>query len=68
MLSRAPTTITFSNEAMKANLLRLQNEWEAYQSNHSVMLFTDIWPPFLNWSNGGTRRVRQATVLVGRCT
>jgi hypothetical protein len=34
MLSRAPTTITFSNEAMKANLLRLQNEWEAYQSNH----------------------------------
>jgi hypothetical protein len=34
MLSRAPTTITFSNEAMKVNLLRLQNEWEAYQSNH----------------------------------
>ena len=35
MLVRAPNTIPFSTEAMKANLLRLQNEWEAVQASHS---------------------------------
>jgi hypothetical protein len=32
MLGREPTTIPFSTEAMKANLLRLQNEWDTYQA------------------------------------
>ena len=31
----------------------------------SEMLFMDISPPFSSWSSGGTRRVRQAAVLVG---
>ena len=32
MLGREPTAISFSAEAMRANLLRLQNEWETYQT------------------------------------
>ena len=32
MLGSEPTAIPFSAEAMKANLLRLQNEWETYQA------------------------------------
>ena len=31
VLFREPTTIPFSTAALKANLLRLENEWEAYQ-------------------------------------
>jgi hypothetical protein len=34
MLTREPDTIPFSTEALKANLLRLQNEWEAVQASH----------------------------------
>ena len=33
MLGRKPTTIPFSTEAMGANLLRLQNEWETVQTS-----------------------------------
>lgn len=33
MLRRAPGTIPFSTEALKANLLRLQNEWETVQAS-----------------------------------
>ena len=33
MLGREPTDIPFSAEAMKAALLRLQNEWETVQSS-----------------------------------
>jgi len=32
MLGREPTTVPFSTEALKANLLRLQNEWETVQA------------------------------------
>jgi DNA-binding PucR family transcriptional regulator len=35
MLSRAPDTIPFSTDAMRANLLRLQNDWEAVQASRS---------------------------------
>ena len=34
MLDRERTTISFSTEALLANLLRLQNEWEAVQASH----------------------------------
>jgi hypothetical protein len=34
MQGNEPTTIPFSTEAMKANLLRLQTEWEKFQSTH----------------------------------
>ena len=33
MLGREPPTIPFSAEALKANLLRLENEWEAAQAS-----------------------------------
>jgi hypothetical protein len=33
MLTREPSAIPFSTEAMKATLLRLQNEWEAVQAS-----------------------------------
>ena len=32
MLGREPTPIPFSTEALRASLLRLQNEWETYQT------------------------------------
>ena len=32
---REPITIPFSTEALKANLLRLENEWEMVQASHS---------------------------------
>ena len=32
MHGREPTAIPFSTEALRANLLRLENEWEAYQT------------------------------------
>ena len=32
MPGREPTAIPFSTEALRANLLRLQNEWETYQT------------------------------------
>ena len=32
MLGREPAAVPFSAEAMRANLLRLQNEWETYQT------------------------------------
>jgi hypothetical protein len=35
MLIRGPDMIPFSANAMKANLLRLQNEWESVQASHS---------------------------------
>ena len=34
MLGREPTPIPFSAEALRANLLRLQNEWETFQASH----------------------------------
>ena len=67
MLCRDPV-IPFSTEALQANLLRLQNEWERYKPAVSEMPFMDIWPPFWNWSHGGTRRARQSSVLIERCT
>ena len=33
-LTREPATIPFSTEALRATLLRLQNEWEAVQASH----------------------------------
>jgi hypothetical protein len=35
MFGREPTTIPFSTEAMKSNLLRLQNEWATVQASHN---------------------------------
>ena len=35
MLFREPTIIPFSTEALQANLLRLQNEWETVQASRN---------------------------------
>ena len=32
MLAREPSIISFSTEALQANLLRLENEWETVQT------------------------------------
>ena len=64
-----PTAIPFSAEAMKASLLRPQNEWETV-SDHSGPRRG------LRLSNRrfrtrrlvGAKRVGQSTVLIGRCT
>ncbi len=34
MHGREPTTIPFSTEAVRANLLRLETEWEMVQESH----------------------------------
>jgi hypothetical protein len=71
MHTREPTTIPFSNEALKANLLRLQNEWETVQASHdrdavyqylSAVFETVAW-----WAEEGRAidRVRQALHLRG---
>ena len=53
MVGREPTTIPFSTEALKADLLRLQNEWETVQASRdrdaiyqyltSVFGFVEWW-------------------------
>ena len=62
------TTISFSTEALLANFLRLQNEWEAVQASHgrdaihqylSAVFETVAW-----WAKEG----KAANVLIGRCT
>ena len=35
MLGREPTPIPFSTEALRANLLRLEGEWEMVQASHA---------------------------------
>ena len=42
MLRREPTTIPFSTEALKANLLRLENEWKQYKPAVTGMRSMDI--------------------------
>ena len=42
MLGREPTAIPFSAEAMKANLLRLENEWETIQASRDRNAFIAI--------------------------
>jgi len=51
MLDRETTAIPFSTEAMKANLLRLQNEWESVQASGSNLTFESEagFPP--DWSH-----------------
>jgi hypothetical protein len=57
MLSRKPTIIPFSTEAMKATLLRLQNEWETVQTSRdrdSIYLYlTAIFEVVEVWSKEG---------------
>ena len=68
MPGRERTAVPFSTEAMRANLLRLQNEWEAVQASRcrdAVYGYLTAIFELVSWWD---RRARQSSVLVGRCT
>ena len=71
MLYREPTTIPFSTEALKANLLRLQNEWETAQAsrdrNAIYGYLTPVFELVMWWANEGkaVNRARRALHLRG---
>ena len=58
MLGREPITIPFSTEAMQANLLRLQNEWETVQTsrerNAIYQYLTAVFELVSWWAKEGT--------------
>ena len=73
-LDRETTTIPFSTAALKANLLRLENEWEAYQVTRerdavyvylSLVFQTVAW-----WAKGGkaVKRAHRAVCSSSRAT
>ena len=69
MLGREPTTIPFSTEALQANLLRLQNEWETVQASRDRnAIYQYLAAVFELVDVVGEERVRQSSVLIGRCT
>ena len=57
MLSRERTTIPFSNKALLANLLRLQNEWEAVQASRNrdaiYQYLSVIFETVTSWAKEG---------------
>ena len=57
MLSREPTTIPFSRAALKANLLRLQNEWEAVQASRDrgaiYQYLSAVFETVTSWAKEG---------------
>jgi hypothetical protein len=68
MLGREPTTIPFSTDALKANLLRLQNEWDMVQASRdrdAIYLYLSVvFELVASWA----KEVGRSTVLIGRCT
>jgi hypothetical protein len=63
MLGREPTPIPFSTEAMRANLLRLKNEWETVQTSRGrdgiYLYLTAIFEVVEVWAKEG-RAVNRA--------
>ena len=57
MLSREPTAIPFSAEAMRASLLRLQNEWETVQASRDrdaiYQYLTAVFETVMAWAKEG---------------
>ena len=68
MLSREPTTVPFTTEAMRANLLRLENEWETVQASRYRNAIYQYLTAVFGLVRCGRRKVRQSTVPVGPCT
>ena len=69
MLTREPTTIPFSTEAMKANLLRLQNEWEKVQASRDRgAIYQYLTAVFELVTCVGAGGQGSRVVLVGHCT
>ena len=68
---REPTTIPFSTEALKANLLRLQNEWEAVQASRDRAAIygylTAVFETVMVWAKEGkaVKRAYRALHLQG---
>ena len=71
MLDREPTTIPFSAEALKANLLRLQNEWETVQASRNrdaiFQYLTAVFEIVMVWAQEGkaVKRAQRALHLRG---
>jgi hypothetical protein len=71
VLDREPATIPFSTEALQANLLRLQNEWEAVQvSRRRDAIFqylTAVFDLVMVWAKDGkaVKRAYRALRLQG---
>ena len=71
MRGREPTTVTFSTEALKANLLRLQNEWETVQASRDrdaiYGYLTPVFEVVAWWDQEGkaVKRVHRALRLRG---
>jgi hypothetical protein len=63
MLGREPTTIPFSTDALKANLLRLQNEWDMVQASRdrdAIYLYLSVvFELVASWAKEG-RAVNRA--------
>ena len=63
MLGREPTAIPFSAEAMRASLLRLQNEWETVQASRDrdaiYQYLTAVFELVMWWAQEG-RAVKRA--------
>ena len=71
MLGREPTAIPFSAEAMKASLLRLQNEWETMQASRErdaiYRYLTAVFETVMAWAKEGkaVNRAHRALHLRG---
>ena len=71
MLGREPTTIPFSTEALQANLLRLQNEWETVQASRDrdaiYQYLTAVFEIVMVWAKEGkaVNRAHRALHLRG---
>ena len=63
MLGREPTSIRFSTAAMRATLLRLQNEWEAVQASRDrgsiYQYLSAVFETVTSWAKEG-RAVNRA--------
>ena len=62
-LDREPTTIPFSTAALKANLLRLENEWEAYQASRerdAVYIYLSVVFETVTWWAKEGKAVKRA--------
>jgi hypothetical protein len=71
MRGREPAIIPFSTEALKANLLRLQNEWETVQTNRdrdAIYLYLSVvFELVASWAKEGraVNRAHRALQLRG---
>jgi hypothetical protein len=67
MRGREPAIIPFSTEALKANLLRLQNEWETVQTNgdrDAIYLYLSVvFELVASWAKEGRAVNRAHRVL-----